>query len=171
MPIPLCSLQLVQDRSRAEEYLNQSLPYLEDAQAPLREAAVRFIGEPQPLRSLFWQPGPTPRRCTGSEEQPCACQSPGCPVQGLGLPLPPLPTQGGLAAAFLTPTPLRYCSSPRSALMRGTRPGSRAGRAGCCAAGSMLGSGSSDDSLCLGLAVRPLRDQSEEKLAEVCHGE
>ncbi|KAM6188800.1 uncharacterized protein WM294_015149 [Sarcoramphus papa] len=50
-PIPLCSLQLVQDRSRAEEYLKQSLPYLEDAQAPLREAAVRFIGlAVRPLR-------------------------------------------------------------------------------------------------------------------------
>ncbi|KAM9239547.1 maestro heat-like repeat-containing protein family member 7 isoform 2-T5 [Leptosomus discolor] len=35
---------LVQKRSRAEEYLNRSLPYLQDAQAALREAAVRFIG-------------------------------------------------------------------------------------------------------------------------------
>ncbi|KAK4806335.1 hypothetical protein QYF61_017204, partial [Mycteria americana] len=39
---------LERDRSRAEEYLNRSLPYLKDAQATLREAAVRFIGEPQP---------------------------------------------------------------------------------------------------------------------------
>ncbi|KAK4806342.1 hypothetical protein QYF61_017211 [Mycteria americana] len=76
MPLPLCSLQLERDRSRAEEYLNRSLPYLKDAQATLREAAVRFIGEPQPPGSLFWQPGPTPRRCTGSKEQPCGCQSP-----------------------------------------------------------------------------------------------
>ncbi|KFQ20290.1 Maestro heat-like repeat-containing protein family member 7, partial [Mesitornis unicolor] len=35
---------LAQDRSRAEQYLNQSLAYLEDAQASVREAAVRFIG-------------------------------------------------------------------------------------------------------------------------------
>ncbi|KAM6238913.1 maestro heat-like repeat-containing protein family member 7 [Spheniscus humboldti] len=35
---------LVQDRSRVEEYLSQSLPYLKDAQVTLREAAVRFIG-------------------------------------------------------------------------------------------------------------------------------
>ncbi|XP_074876964.1 maestro heat-like repeat-containing protein family member 7 [Buteo buteo] len=35
---------LAQDRSRAEEYLSQSLPYLGDAQAALREVAVRFIG-------------------------------------------------------------------------------------------------------------------------------
>ncbi|KAK4806336.1 hypothetical protein QYF61_017205 [Mycteria americana] len=37
---------LERDRSRAEEYLNRSLPYLKDAQATLREAAVRFIGGP-----------------------------------------------------------------------------------------------------------------------------
>ncbi|KFP63113.1 Maestro heat-like repeat-containing protein family member 7, partial [Cariama cristata] len=44
-----CLLQ--QDRSRAEEYLNQSLPYLKDAQATLREEAVRFIGlAARPLR-------------------------------------------------------------------------------------------------------------------------
>ncbi|XP_074995271.1 maestro heat-like repeat-containing protein family member 7 [Calonectris borealis] len=42
---------LAQDRSRAEEYCHQSLPYLKDAQATLREAAVRFIGlAARPLR-------------------------------------------------------------------------------------------------------------------------
>ncbi|KAK2514229.1 hypothetical protein Q9966_015816 [Columba livia] len=35
---------LERDRSRAQELLSQSLPYLRDAQASLREAAVRFIG-------------------------------------------------------------------------------------------------------------------------------
>ncbi|XP_071658788.1 maestro heat-like repeat-containing protein family member 7 [Patagioenas fasciata] len=44
VPIPLCSLQLKQDSSRAQEFLIQSLSYLKDAQASLREAAVRFIG-------------------------------------------------------------------------------------------------------------------------------
>ncbi|XP_064903880.1 uncharacterized protein LOC135577687 [Columba livia] len=39
---------LEQDRSRAEEYLSQSLLYLGDAQASLREAALRFIAI-QPL--------------------------------------------------------------------------------------------------------------------------
>ncbi|KAK2511886.1 hypothetical protein Q9966_016534 [Columba livia] len=39
---------LEQDRSRAQELLSQSLPYLRDAQASLREAAVRFIAL-QPL--------------------------------------------------------------------------------------------------------------------------
>ncbi|KAK2510740.1 hypothetical protein Q9233_017470, partial [Columba guinea] len=35
--------KLEQNRSRAQELLSQSLPYLRDAQASLREAAVRFI--------------------------------------------------------------------------------------------------------------------------------
>ncbi|KAK2516126.1 hypothetical protein Q9966_015174 [Columba livia] len=35
--------KLEQNRSRALEFLSQSLPYLRDAQASLREAAVRFI--------------------------------------------------------------------------------------------------------------------------------
>ncbi|KAK2512962.1 hypothetical protein Q9966_016270 [Columba livia] len=35
--------KLEQDRSRAQEFSSQSLPYLRDAQASLREAAVRFI--------------------------------------------------------------------------------------------------------------------------------
>ena len=59
MVIPLCSLQLAQDRSRAEEYVDQSLLYLQDAQASLRDAAVRFIGEPLPSVPLWaaWPQG------------------------------------------------------------------------------------------------------------------
>ncbi|KAF4790939.1 bone morphogenetic protein 6 [Turdus rufiventris] len=34
---------LMKDKSRAEEYLHQSLPYLRDPQATVREVAVRFI--------------------------------------------------------------------------------------------------------------------------------
>lgn len=64
MPIPLSSLQLVKNKSRAEEYLHQSLPYLRDPQATVREVAVRFIGEPQLLESPFGQPGPRPCCCT-----------------------------------------------------------------------------------------------------------
>ncbi|XP_064894287.1 uncharacterized protein LOC135575983 isoform X4 [Columba livia] len=42
---------LEQNRSRAQEFLSQSLPYLRDAQASLREVAVRFIGlAARPLR-------------------------------------------------------------------------------------------------------------------------
>ncbi|OPJ88813.1 hypothetical protein AV530_003989 [Patagioenas fasciata monilis] len=35
---------LLQDRSRAEEYLQQSMLYLKDVQATMREEATRFIG-------------------------------------------------------------------------------------------------------------------------------
>ncbi|XP_074932071.1 maestro heat-like repeat-containing protein family member 1 [Phalacrocorax aristotelis] len=48
---------LVQDSSRVEEYLQQSLPYLKDAQAPLREAAVALVAA-----SL----SPTPLSCCSS---------------------------------------------------------------------------------------------------------
>ncbi|XP_069633717.1 uncharacterized protein [Haliaeetus albicilla] len=113
---------LVQDRSRAEEYLSQSLPYLGDAQATLREVAVRFIGEPQPPGSLFWQ-------------------SPSCPARGLSLPLPPLPTQVGLVAALRSPTPLGYWSSLGSALARGRRACSPGGRAGAVLLGACWGAG------------------------------
>ncbi|KAL9868132.1 uncharacterized protein GJ701_016061 [Geothlypis trichas] len=41
---------LVKDKSRAEEYLHQSLPYLKDPQATVREVAVRFIAL-QPLQT------------------------------------------------------------------------------------------------------------------------
>ena len=43
-----------------EEYLCQSLPYLEDTQATIREAAVGFIGKLLSPGSLFWQPCPRP---------------------------------------------------------------------------------------------------------------
>ncbi|KAI6059115.1 Maestro heat-like repeat-containing protein family member 7 [Aix galericulata] len=35
---------LVQDKRKVEEYLQQSLPYLQHTQVALREAAIRFIG-------------------------------------------------------------------------------------------------------------------------------
>ncbi|XP_019466486.1 maestro heat-like repeat-containing protein family member 7 [Meleagris gallopavo] len=34
--------------SRADQFLEQSLSYLQSSQEPLQEAAVRFIGEPRP---------------------------------------------------------------------------------------------------------------------------
>ncbi|KAK2511885.1 hypothetical protein Q9966_016533 [Columba livia] len=46
---------LERDRSRAQELLSQSLPYLRDAQASLREAAVRFIA----LQPLEWDSEPS----------------------------------------------------------------------------------------------------------------
>lgn len=55
-PAPLCFLQLKQKSSRVE----RCLPYLEDAQANLRQEAVKFIGEPRPrfpVWALPWQQG------------------------------------------------------------------------------------------------------------------
>ncbi|XP_069736001.1 maestro heat-like repeat family member 5 [Phaenicophaeus curvirostris] len=47
--IPECLL--AQDQKRAEEYLNESLRYLNDPQDAVQEAAVRFIGHAaQPLK-------------------------------------------------------------------------------------------------------------------------
>ncbi|XP_062468716.1 uncharacterized protein LOC134160589 [Pezoporus occidentalis] len=59
-------LQLERSRKRAQGYLDQSLRYLQDAQVPLQEAAVRFIGlAARPLR------GKSPRKleqiCRGEE--------------------------------------------------------------------------------------------------------
>ncbi|KAM4644168.1 uncharacterized protein AAGF69_014906 [Amazona ochrocephala] len=44
MPFAHGSLQALRSGSGAEERLRQSLGYLEDAEAPVRAAAVRFIG-------------------------------------------------------------------------------------------------------------------------------
>ncbi|XP_074396551.1 uncharacterized protein LOC141729059 [Zonotrichia albicollis] len=46
---------LLQDESRAAEHLRWALPHLQSPQRPLREAAVRFIGEPAARR-----PSPPP---------------------------------------------------------------------------------------------------------------
>ncbi|POI21196.1 hypothetical protein CIB84_015009, partial [Bambusicola thoracicus] len=62
----LFSLQLDKTRRRksaAQDYLGQSLPYLQSPQEPLRREAVRFIGEPRDRGS----PVPGPPRCTQAE--------------------------------------------------------------------------------------------------------
>ncbi|KAK2521516.1 hypothetical protein Q9233_010760 [Columba guinea] len=69
---------LEQDRSRAQEFLIQSLPYLMDAQASLREAALRFIvvafvckmAERPPIRPrLAWQERPPSRPRVAWQEE------------------------------------------------------------------------------------------------------
>ncbi|KAK2519482.1 hypothetical protein Q9966_013887 [Columba livia] len=70
--------KLEQDRSRAQEFLIQSLPYLMDAQASLREAALRFIvvafvckmAERPPIRPrLAWQERPPSRPRVAWQEE------------------------------------------------------------------------------------------------------
>ena len=82
MPVFLCSLQLQRDQSRAEEYLQQSQPYLQDPQGALREEAVRFIGEPQPLC-------PSLGSAWRSQPLPCGPKSPLSGSQGPGVLLRP----------------------------------------------------------------------------------
>ena len=61
-----------------EQYLCQSLPYLEDPQPSVRETAVRFIGELQTLgaRLVPAQHDASPGCCACSKNQPSSCQSP-----------------------------------------------------------------------------------------------
>lgn len=47
--LPLHCLQLAEDRSTTDEYRRQSLAYLQSSQESMRETAIKFIGEPQPL--------------------------------------------------------------------------------------------------------------------------
>ena len=106
--MPMCSLQLVRDRSRAEEYLERSLSYLRDAQAPVREAAVRFIGEPPPPVRLWaaWTQPPLLRWQRGAS---LGLPEPQLPRAGPGPPSAPLPTPVGLGAPCSAP--LGCCSS------------------------------------------------------------
>ena len=147
------------------EYVCQSQPYLKDAQASLREAAVRFMGEPQPPGSLFCQPRPSPLHCTGSKGQPCGCQSPACLQEG-----PPR------RLACWEP-----CSVPPLSGTVLPRGQPCCGGGGCAAAlaglgallllGACWGVGGLTGALCLGLAAQHLRKRSSEKLWDVCNGE
>ncbi|XP_068550626.1 uncharacterized protein [Anas acuta] len=69
-PVPF-PLQLARRSSAAEEYLAQSLPYLQSLQEPLRREAVRFTGEPR-----AWGPPSlclraAPRGAAGGADRPC----------------------------------------------------------------------------------------------------
>lgn len=50
--IPLCSLQLQEDRDREHGYLCQSVMYLQSPQKSVREAAIRLTREPKLSGSL-----------------------------------------------------------------------------------------------------------------------
>ncbi|XP_061219241.1 uncharacterized protein LOC133217636 [Neopsephotus bourkii] len=167
---------LEQDRSRAEEYVRHSMPYLQHTQVTMRSAAVRFIGEPQSLESLLWQPGPSPICCTGCEEQPCACQSPSCPVQGLcsqGLCASPSYSCSRSRAWWH----LAQCHLPSGPVLPWGHPAE--GREGVQPnwqsrgqdTRSVLGSSRSDRALCTGLATQYLKDSSKDRLQEILEGE
>ena len=130
------SLQLARGRRQVEDYLCQSLPYLEDSQASLREVAVRFLGEPHPrgpsVCNLLLGPAAPP------SSKPCGCQGPDCLVQGLGFQKP---RWGGQDSCSVPPSPRPppplpgYSTSLGSAPPKGRRVCREAGRAGgelCC---------------------------------------
>ncbi|XP_041875753.1 translation initiation factor IF-2-like [Corvus kubaryi] len=75
------SLQLAEDRSRAAERLHQALPFVDSPQESLREAAVRFMGEPRAR-------GPSPPR-RSSAPAPAAAPAAG---SGPGAVEPRLPS-------------------------------------------------------------------------------
>ena len=83
-PCALVLPQITHNRSRVDEYLLQSLPYLKDPQATVREAAVRFIGESPGTH--FWPSGPSPQwwGSLGVLLGPRALGS--CPCWGTALP-------------------------------------------------------------------------------------
>ncbi|XP_027740230.1 maestro heat-like repeat-containing protein family member 6, partial [Empidonax traillii] len=56
-PLKFGECMLEKDRNRVANYLRQALPYLESPDEPVREAAIKFIGEPQ---------GPCPPRCSSA---------------------------------------------------------------------------------------------------------
>lgn len=99
-PTPCSSLQLARNRSKAEDYLHQSQPYLQSPQEPLRREAVRFIGEPPAPGSL-----PLPR-VPMSWHRTC-----GAPLH----PLPPLPAQVWPAGGSSIPSTMLHpgVSPPR----------------------------------------------------------
>ncbi|XP_064903902.1 uncharacterized protein LOC110356051 isoform X1 [Columba livia] len=90
---------LEQDRSRAEEYLSQSLLYLGDAQASLREAALRFIGESQPPGPSFGSLAPVPAAAL-AQGAALWLPEPRLPRAGPWPPLPALPMQVALVGTL-----------------------------------------------------------------------
>lgn len=95
--VPLCSLQLEEERDRADGYLRQSVMYLQSPQKSIREAATRLTGEPKPPGSLaaLLQLGPGP----SSGTQPSGCGTLTMPQDSL----PPSPTLGPCALYMAQP--------------------------------------------------------------------
>ena len=139
------SLQLAKDRSRAAEHLRQVLPYLRSPQEPLREAAIRFIGEPGlPPCPAAARPQP---RLLPRQRHPCpAPRSPGCP-RGCCRPLAAVPV--GLS---MQQEPRLIPAGPGGRVATGLA----APRAGSCATGSVTGS------VFPGLAGRYLRGKKKQ---------
>ncbi|XP_037998625.1 translation initiation factor IF-2-like isoform X1 [Motacilla alba alba] len=111
---------LAEDRSRAAEHLRRALRYLESPQEPLREAAIRFMGEPRAR-------APSPPRRSAAPAPPAAPAAPAGP--GAVEPRP--------GSALLPPSGSRALGRQRAARAR-AEP-CRASRACGHSAGSAAG--------------------------------
>ncbi|XP_053838354.1 uncharacterized protein LOC128809947 [Vidua macroura] len=146
---------LAEDRSRAAEHLRRARPYLQSPQGPLREAAVRFMGEPGAR-------APSPPRRSSAPAPPAAPPAPSGPGA----------TEPRLAWALLPPSGSRALGRQRAARARAepcraTRPcGHRAGSA----AGRELCRWAVTGSVFAGMAGRSSRGQQGE-LQLICNGE
>lgn len=107
--VPLFSLQLEEERDRADRYLRQSVMYLQSPQKSVREAAVRLTGEPKHSGSLaaLLHLGPSP----SSGTQPSGCGTLTTPQDSL----PPSPTLALVCYTWLSPaTGKRTCGQAGS---------------------------------------------------------
>ncbi|KAM6334656.1 uncharacterized protein FN964_013740 [Alca torda] len=133
---------LVQDRRRVEEYLQHSMPYLKDAQATLREEAIRFIGEPPPPRSLVRSLAPVPATGLAARISPVAARALAAPRRAWAaegsVPSSLTPAHaGGLAGSLALshrPRGLSFPGASPAEGQEGVRPSCRAGgrAAGVC---------------------------------------
>lgn len=85
-PVPLYFLQMEEERDKADEYLRQSVMYLQSPQKSIRDVAIRLTGKTNPSGSLaaLLELNPSP----SSRTQPSGCGTPTMPQDFL----PPSPT-------------------------------------------------------------------------------
>ena len=155
-----------------DDYLCQSLPYLEDSQASLREVAVRFLGEPHPrgpsVCNLLLGPAAPAR------QQALWLPGPRLPGAGPGLAGAPL---GGRETCSFPPQPPnlphRLLCFPGLSPAKGEEGVSRSwqGRRGAVLRRACWGASGVKAAVCLGLAGRRLKNPREETLRDICNGE
>lgn len=133
-----------------EEYLHQGLLYLQSPQEPLREVAVRFIGEPQPA----WGSLTAPQQLSPSHGY---CQS----HRGAAEPQLPDVIDVGLGPSWPLHAP--------GATLGSALPSEPAGVN--WAAGVVRSAGSVTGCVCLGLTGQQLKDGCKEKILVINEGE
>ncbi|CAN8173907.1 unnamed protein product, partial [Coccothraustes coccothraustes] len=115
-PLNVDECLLAEDRSRAAEHLRRALRYLQSPQEPLREAAIRIMGEPRAL-------APFPARRSSAPAPPAApaaLAGPGAPQVSKLRPGLEASQDRVSPLAMLTrpPQPLRPCSKSSACLLQ-----------------------------------------------------